>query len=63
MCLCEKMVFSDSKSESNRAVSTMKSRLETGSGQASNVESTIPESSLDSSASTASSLLALLRSP
>ena len=59
----EKMESSDSESESDRAVSTMTSGLETGSGQASNAESTIPESSSDASTSTASSLLARLRSP
>ena len=55
----EKMESSDSESESDRAVSTMTSGLETRSGQASNTESTIPESSSDASTSTASSLLAL----
>ena len=43
-------------------VSSMTSGLETGSGQASNVERTIPESSSDASASTALPLL-VLRSP
>ena len=39
----EKMEYSDSESESDRAVPTMTSRLETGSGQASNPESTIAD--------------------
>ena len=43
-CACvEKMEYSDSESESDRAVSAMISGLETGSGQASNAESTIPD--------------------
>ena len=56
------MESSDSTSKIGRAVSTMTSGLETGSGQASNAEITIPQSSSDVSVSTASSLLAL-RSP
>ena len=43
-CACvEKMESSDSESESDRAVSAMTSGWETGSGQASNTESTIPD--------------------
>ena len=36
MLVWKKMEYSDSESESDRAVSTMTSELETGSGQASN---------------------------
>ena len=74
MCMCralseqkhacvKKMEYSESESESDHVVSTMTSRLETGSGQVSNAASTILEMSLDALASTVSSLLALLRSP
>ena len=55
----KKMEYSDSDSEGDRAVPTIKSGSETGSRQTSNVESTIPESSSNASTSTASSLLAL----
>ena len=60
-CTCvKKMEYSDSEIESDCALSTMTLGLETDSGQTSNTESTIPESSSHASASTASSLLALL---
>ena len=39
----EKMESSESESESDRAVSSMTLGLETGSGQASNAESTFPD--------------------
>ena len=56
-CACVEK-WSHSDSESDCAVLTT-SGLETGSGQTSNAESTIPESGLDASASTASSLSSL----